>query len=85
MGKVRVTTSPAHTPDGALNDPMSAEILAQAKKSTLAAEIVDNLLALDKIFGADLPANAGFRAELLGKFIELARNPAVESAGKIQA
>ncbi len=75
----------AHTPDGALNDPMSAEILAQAKKSAAASEIVDNLLALEKIFGADLPADAAFRADLLGKFVELARNPAVGTAKEIQA
>ena len=75
----------AHTPGGALNDPMSDEILAQARKRTAAADIVDDLLALEKIFGADLPANAAFRTELIGKFVELARNPAVNTAAQIQA
>lgn len=74
----------AHTPGAALSDPMSAEILAQAGKSADAAAIVDNLLALQKIFGQDLPANAAFRSELLGKFVELARNPAVATAGQIK-
>ena len=75
----------AHTTGGVLSDPMSAEILAQAGKNTDAAAIVDNLLGLQKIFGQDLPANAAFRAELLGKFIELARNPAVATATQITA
>ena len=75
----------AHTAGGVLSDPMSAEILAQAGKSTDAAAIVDNLLGLQKIFGQDLPANVAFRAELLGKFIELARNPAVATATQITA
>jgi PREDICTED: d-mannonate oxidoreductase-like len=64
---------------------MSDEILAQARKRTAAADIVDDLLALEKIFGADLPANAAFRTELIGKFVELARNPAVDTAAQIQA
>ena len=75
----------AHTSGGVLSDPMSAEILAQAGKSTDAVAIVDNLLGLQKIFGADVPANAAFRAELLGKFIELAKNPAVATASQITA
>lgn len=75
----------AHTAGGALSDPMSAEILAQAGKSNDPAAIVDNLLGLQKIFGQDVPANAAFRAELLGKFIELARNPAVATAEQIKA
>ena len=75
----------AHTPGGVLSDPMSAEILAQAGKSTDAATIVDNLLGLQKIFGTDVPANAAFRAELLGKFIELAKNLPVATAPQIQA
>jgi fructuronate reductase len=74
----------AHTPQGVLNDPQSAEILAQARISTEAAGIVGNLLALDKIFGQDLPANAGFRAQLIAKFIELAKNPAVATATQIK-
>ncbi len=75
----------AHTSGGVLSDPMSAEILVEAGKSTEAAAIVDNLLGLKKIFGEDLPANAAFRAELLGKFIELAKNPAVATAPQILA
>ena len=75
----------AHTPGAALSDPMSAEILAQAGKSTDAAAIVDCLLGIQKIFGQDLPANAAFRAELLGKFKELAHNPAVATAPQIAA
>ena len=74
----------AHTPDAVLNDPLAAEILAQAKLSNEAASIVGNLLAIKKIFDVDLPANAGFRAELLGKFIELAKNPAIASAPQIK-
>jgi fructuronate reductase len=75
----------AHTSGGVLSDPMSTEILAQAGKSTDAATIVDNLLGLQKIFGQDVPANTAFRAELLGKFIELAKNPAVATATQITA
>jgi fructuronate reductase len=67
-----------------LSDPMAAEIIAKAKLSTDAAKIVDNLLSLDKIFGTDLPANEGFRAALIGKFIELAKNPAVATANEIK-
>ena len=75
----------AHTPGGVLSDPMSAEILAQAGKSTDPVAIVDNLLGLQKIFGTDVPANAAFRAELLGKFVELAKNPDVNTATQITA
>ena len=74
----------AHTPDGVLNDPQSAEILAQAKLADDAASIVRNLLALRKIFGDDLLADDQFRTELTGKFIELARNPAIASAPQIK-
>ena len=73
----------AHTPDGVLNDPLAARILAQAKASNKAAEIVHNLLALEPIFALDLPANQAFCAELLTKFVELAQNPAVASATEI--
>lgn len=75
----------AHTPGGTLSDPMAAEILVQAAKSTDAGAIVDNLLGLQKIFGLDLPADAAFRTELLGKFVELAKNPAVATATQIKA
>jgi fructuronate reductase len=74
----------AHTPDAVLNDPLAAEILAQARLSNDATAIVDNLLAIKKIFDVDLPANAGFRAELLAKFVELAKNPAIASAPQIK-
>ena len=74
----------AHTPGGVLNDPQSAEILAQAKLADDAASIVRHLLALRKIFGDDLLAHDQFRTELTGKFIELARNPAIASAPQIK-
>ena len=67
-----------------LNDPMAAEILEQAKRDASAEKIVGNLLSIEKIFGKDLPANAAFRAELLGKFVELAKNPAVATAEQIR-
>ena len=74
----------AHTPDAILNDPLASEILTQARLSTSATVIVDDLLALEKIFGQDLPANAAFRAQLIEKFIALARNPAVATAEQIK-
>jgi fructuronate reductase len=77
-------TKTAHTPGGVLNDPMSAEILEHAKRDVSAEKIVDNLFAIEKIFGKDLPANAAFRAELLGKFVELVKNPAVATAEQIR-
>ena len=73
----------AHTPDGVLNDPLAGEILAQAKRSTEAAAIVGNLLAIQAIFDTDLPANADFRTALLEKFVALAKNPAVATAAQI--
>ena len=73
----------AHTPDGVLNDPLAAEILAQAKRSSEAAAIVGNLLAIQAIFDTDLPANAAFRAALLEQFVALAKNPAVATAAQI--
>ena len=74
----------AHTPEGVLNDPMAAEILAQAKLSSGAVDIVGNLLAIENIFGLDLPANTLFRESLVGKFIELAKNPKVATAAQIK-
>ena len=62
---------------GTLNDPLAAEILVQAKKATDAEGIVEHLLGLEKIFGRDLPQHAGFRKDLLAKFVELAKNPSV--------
>ena len=73
----------AHTPGGVLNDPLAAEILAQAKRSSEAAAIVGNLLAIQAIFDTDLPANAAFRAALLEQFVALAKNPAVATAAQI--
>ena len=73
----------AHTEGGVLNDPLAGEILPAAKRSNDAASIVTNLLALDKIFGADLPANAAFCALLTEKFVELAKNPQIASAAQI--
>ena len=70
----------AHTPDGVLNDPLAADILAHARRGTDAPGIVTNLLALDKIFGTDLPANAAFRRALTDQFVALANNPAVATA-----
>jgi fructuronate reductase len=69
---------------GAFSDPMSAEILAQAGKSADAAAIVDNLLGIQKIFAQDLLPNSVFRAELLSRFVDLARNPAVATAEQIR-
>jgi len=74
----------ANTESGVLNDPLSAEILAAARQSLVASSIVGHLLALDKIFGADLPANAAFRALLTEKFVELAKNPEVATATQIR-
>jgi fructuronate reductase len=73
----------AHTPGGVLNDPLSADILIQAKISTEPAAIVDSLLSLQKIFGTDLTAHAGFKAELLAGFCQLAKNPEVTTAPQI--
>ena len=70
----------AHAPDGVLNDPLAADILAHARRGTDAPDIVTNLLALDKIFGTDLPANAAFRRALTDQFVALANNPAVATA-----
>jgi fructuronate reductase len=73
----------AHTPGGALNDPLSVDILMQAKISTQPTAILDSLLSLQKIFGTDLTAHAGFKAELLAGFCQLAKNPEVTTAPQI--
>lgn len=73
----------AHTPDGVLNDPLATDILARARLSNDAADIVGHLLALDRIFGTDLPDNADFREQLIAKFIDLAQNSAVATAPQI--
>ena len=65
----------AHTPGAVLNDPLSADILAQARASNDSAAIIDNLLGIDKIFGSDLKTNSGFKAELLDGFRRLAAHP----------
>jgi mannitol-1-phosphate/altronate dehydrogenase len=44
----------AHTPEAKLNDPLSQDILIQAKMSLQPNEIVHNLLSIQKIFGTDL-------------------------------
>ncbi|MDR2614589.1 MAG: mannitol dehydrogenase family protein, partial [Candidatus Accumulibacter sp.] len=69
---------------GALVDPLAADILERAGRRVEAGEIVGELLSIEKIFGQDLPANAAFRAELLSQFVDLAKNPAVATAGEIR-
>jgi fructuronate reductase len=73
----------AHTPDAVLSDPLASELLERAKRSNTAAGIVDQLLAVEKIFGTDLPANAAFRAEVLAGFTELTRQPELATASQI--
>jgi fructuronate reductase len=73
----------AHTPGAVLNDPLSSDILARARVSDQAAQIVEQLVSIEKIFGQDLPLNPGFRGELLAGFCQLARNPAVACATQI--
>ena len=74
----------AYTPDAVLSDPLASDLLARAKVRTDAAGIVDQLLSIDKIFGADLPANATFRAAVLAGFTQLGRHPDVAAASPIQ-
>lgn len=73
----------AHTPGGVLNDPLSTEILAQAKVSTEPAIIIEKLLSIDKIFGTDLLTHAGFKAELLTGYALLGKNPDVIVASQL--
>lgn len=73
----------AHTPGGVLNDPLSTEILAQAKVSTEPATITEKLLSIDKIFGTDLLTHAGFKAELLTGYALLGKNPDVIVASQL--
>ncbi len=68
-----------------LNDPLASVILSAAKKSTKASEIVENLLALEPIFGTDLPKNASFVTELKVAFNALLNNPEVATAKAITA
>ena len=74
----------AYTPDAVLSDPLASDLLARAKVRTDAAGIVAQLLSIDKIFGADLPANATFRAAVLAGFTQLGRHPDVAAASPIQ-
>jgi fructuronate reductase len=69
---------------GALSDPLSAQILEHAGRGVNADDIIGELLSIEKIFGQDLPANTAFRTELLNQFIDLAKNPAVVTAGGIR-
>jgi len=73
----------AHTPGDKLNDPLSDDILAQAKISLQPNEIVRSLLSIQKVFGTDLIGNASFVAELQAGFTDLARNPDVATAIQI--
>jgi fructuronate reductase len=73
----------AYTPGAVLNDPLSGDILFQAKISLQPNAIVHNLLSIQKIFGTDLIAHAGFQAELLAGFCQLAQNPDVATAPQI--
>ena len=84
-GWMHFVVQKAHTPDAVLNDPMAAQILAQVRKSPEAEAIVDNLLDLRAIFGEDLPAHAGFRSELIGKFRQLMRDPRATTSSQIVA
>jgi fructuronate reductase len=73
----------AQTPGDVLNDPLSSEILMRARISTQPLIIIDSLLSLQTIFGTDLAAHAGFKAELLERFCQLAQNPDVATAPQI--
>ncbi len=73
----------AHTSGGKLNDPLSDDILFQAKISLQPNKIVRNMLSIQKIFGTDLIGNAGFVAELEAGFCQLAQNPEVATASQI--
>lgn len=73
----------AQTPGGVLNDPLSADILLQAKISIEPLFIIDSLLSLQRIFGTDLANHSGFKAELLAGFCQLAKDPQVTTAPQI--
>jgi fructuronate reductase len=73
----------AQTPGAVLNDPLSNDILAHASASTEPAAIIDKLLSIDKIFGKDLQAHAGFKTELLTGFNLLTNHPQVATAPHI--
>ena len=73
----------AHTPEAKLNDPLSQDILIQAKMSLQPNEIVHSLLSIKKIFGTDLITHAGFVHELQKAFLMLAKHPEVATAEPI--
>ena len=83
-GWMHFAVKTAHTPGAVLNDPLSADILAQARASNDSTAIIDNLLGLDKIFGSDLKTNSGFKAELLDGLRQLAAHPEVAAAPQIR-
>ena len=73
----------AQTPGAVLNDPLSNDILAQARASNDSVAVIDNLLGIDKIFGSDLKTNSGFKAELQDGFSRLAAHPEVATAPQV--
>jgi len=79
-GWMHFAVKAALTPDGALNDPLSAEILSKAKISLKPNEIVGNMLSIQKIFGTDLIQQTAFVAELVHAFAQLADHPDVATA-----
>lgn len=70
----------AHTPNGQLVDPLAATILAQAGRSPVVEEIVENLLAIESLFGTDLASSLDFRFDVVAKYRQLAMNPEVSTA-----
>jgi fructuronate reductase len=75
-GWMHFAVKTAHTPGAVLNDPLSGDILAQARASHDSTAIIDNLLGIDKIFGSDLKTHAGFKVEVLAGLRQLAAHPA---------
>jgi fructuronate reductase len=82
-GWMHFAVKTAHTPGSVLNDPLSSEILLQAKSSLEPKEIVHGLLSIQKIFGTDLAQHEEFTAELLAAFSQLAQNPEVATAPQV--
>lgn len=82
-GWMHFAVKTAHTSGAVLNDPLSTDILAQARASHDSTAIIDNLLGLDKIFGSDLKTHAGFKGEVLDGFRRLAAHPQVAAAPHI--
>lgn len=82
-GWMHFAVKTAHTPGAVLNDPLSTDILAQARASNVSTAIIDNLLGIDKIFGSDLKTHVGFKAEVLAGWRQLATHPAVAAAPHI--